>query len=231
MRNNNPDIQDIKARYQAMEISRCSALLPVGNTVEINTDTLRLFRGDSVTEIGMTEIYKMPFADNSVDAMMFFEGLHKIDRQCDFFSEVQRVLAPKGRLVITAPAITPISWLAYKMVGKHMRMDINPLDDKIHTKTDDDNTTHPAGLDNYAIPTLLFWFQEHRVLFNQTFPKLTLIKRQWTGYLTYLPTKLPAFLALPERAYGKLFAIERWLRPFVGRLLAPKCRIILEKRD
>ena len=227
MRNNNPDFQDIMARYQAMEISRCSSLLPVGNTVEIETDTLRLFRGDSVTEIGVTEIYKMPFDNNSVDAMMFFDGLHKIDRASDFFAEVERVLAPKGRLIITAPAITPVSWLAYKMAGKHMRMNINPLD----TKTDDDNTPHHTGLDNYAIPTLLFWFQEYRVLFNQTFPKLTLVQRQWTGYLTYLPTKLPPFLALPERAYGKLFAVERWLRPFIGRLIAPKCRIVLEKRD
>lgn len=220
MRNNSPDIKDAIARYQATEISRCSALLPVGNTVEINTNTLRLFRGDSVTEIGLSEIYKMPFDDNSVNAMVFFDGLHKIHRPADFFAEVERVLAPKGRLIISAPVITPISWLAYKIGGKSMNMDVNPLGD-VRDKT------HP----NYAIPTLLFWFQEHRVLFNQTFPKITLVKRQWTGFLTYPPTKLPAFLKIPDRIYGKLFTLERWLHPFVGRLLAPKCRIILEKRD
>ena len=230
MRNNNPDIQDIMARYQAMEISRCSAQLPVGNTVEINTDTLRLFRGDSVTEIGLSEIYKMPFDDNSVHAMMFFDGLHKIDRPSDFFAEVERVLAPKGRLIITAPAVTPLSWLAYKIAGRPMNMDVNPLDDidDIAQGNDTPNNYAPC---NYAMPALLFWFQEYRVLFNQRFPQLTLVQRQWTGYLTYLPTKLPAFLAIPERLYGKLFAVERWLRPFIGRLLAPKCRIILEKRD
>ena len=220
MRNNNPDIQDSIARYQAMEISRCSALLPVGNTVEINTGTLRLFRGDSVTEIGLSEIYKMPFDDNSVNAMVFFDGLHKIERPADFFKEVERVLAPKGRLIISAPGITPLSWLAYKMAGKHMDMDISPLEN-----------TPDKSSPNYAIPTLLFWFQEHRVLFNQTFPKLTLAKRQWTGFLTYIPTTLPAFLRLPDRLYGQLFMLERLLRPFVGRLFAPKCRIILEKRD
>ena len=224
MRNNSPDIQDVIARYQALEISRCSAMLPVGNTVEINTESLRLFRGDSVTEIGISEIYKMPFDDNSVNAMIFFDGLHKIDRPADFFAEVQRVLAPKGRLIISAPVITPLSWLAYKIAGKHMDMDVNPLDD-----IKDKSPTNYAP-PNYAMPTLLFWFQEHRVLFNKTFPELTLVRRQWTGYFTYLPTKLPAFITIPERIYGKLFTLERWLRPFVGRLLAPKCRITLEKR-
>ena len=225
MRNNNPDVLDAIARYQAIEISRCSALLPVGNTVEIDTDSLRLFRGDSVTEIGLSEIYKMPFDTGSINAMVFFDGLHKIDRPADFFAEVERVLAPKGRLIISAPAITPLSWLAYKMAGKHMNMDVNPLEDM--TNNHDVNYAHP----NYAIPTLLFWFQENRVLFNQKFPKLTLVKRQWTGYLTYIPTKLPDFLQIPDRIYGKLFTLERWLRPFIGRLVAPKCRIILEKRD
>lgn len=237
---------DSSQRYETLEIIRCSAMLPVGVTVEIGTDVMTDFRGNAVTSIPLSDCSKMPFEDNSVNAIMMYDVLHQLDNPSVFFAEVERVLAPKGRLILTAPAITPLSWVIYTLLGKRLDIKSNPLAPQAPLEAKDSPLEHSVQNDdrvntdivsylskknhNYFMPSLLFWFQEHRIAFNKAFPSLTLINRQWTGYITYLPTKLPSFIAVPDRWYGRLFDIERWLRPFVGRLIAPKCRITLEKR-
>lgn len=225
-------------RYKIAEIKECSALLPIGFTggamMEIGTDVTAQLWGDTVTTVALDDCEKLPCDDNSIYAIMVYDGIHKIDNPTAFFTEVERILAPQGRIILTAPAVTPLSWVIYKIMGKRLNIKANPLQGYPDQRDNQDtpNTAPFAKQDpNYYMPSLLFWFQEHRIAFNKQFPRLQLVRRQWTGYVTYLPAQLPSCITVSERWYDYLFHLERWLRPFVGRLIAPKCRIVLEKRS
>lgn len=227
---NAPTPQDNpESRYATMEIVRCSALLPIGATVEMGSDVMRTFRGDAVTVITAEQLTALangeplPVASNSINAIMVYDHLHHCPNPTALFAEIERILAPHGKAILTAPAITPLSWLCYKLAGKKLDIHENPFTP--HPTT---GTTQQGK--NYWMPTLLFWFQEHRITFNKQFPKLRLTNRQWTGFITYAPAKFPNWLTITDRTYGKLFTAERYLRPFLGRTLSPKCRITLEKR-
>jgi SAM-dependent methyltransferase len=58
----------------------------------------------------------MPFAPQSVGALVMLDVLHHLPHPLDFMAEAARVLAPGGVIVMIEPWITPISYLLYRYV-------------------------------------------------------------------------------------------------------------------
>src|SRR5512134_2847437 len=56
----------------------------------------------------------LPFRDKTFDDIVMVDVLHHLEAPGLFFREAQRVLRPRGRLVLVEPAITPLSWVAYR---------------------------------------------------------------------------------------------------------------------
>lgn len=74
----------------------------------------------------------MPFADASFNAVIALESVFHFSDRPRFLSEVQRVLAPGGRLVIAdfIPALMPsfLAWAQRMVLGAYMRNVLGPAD-------------------------------------------------------------------------------------------------------
>ena len=57
---------------------------------------------------------RMPFADASFGAVVCLDLVHHLGRPRDFFTEVARVLRPRGRLAAIEPWVTPLSYPIYR---------------------------------------------------------------------------------------------------------------------
>lgn len=57
---------------------------------------------------------RLPLRGRSVAAVVGVDVLHHLAAPAAFFAEAARVLAPRGRLVLLEPWITPLSWVIYR---------------------------------------------------------------------------------------------------------------------
>src|SRR4051812_20965115 len=63
----------------------------------------------------IADAQSLPFSDSAFDNIVMFDVLHHIENPCFFFKEASRILRPRGRIICLEPAITPVSWLFYKL--------------------------------------------------------------------------------------------------------------------
>ena len=59
---------------------------------------------------------RLPVADGSLSNLLVIDLLHHLADPHVFFDEADRVLRPGGRILAIEPYITPLSWLAYRMM-------------------------------------------------------------------------------------------------------------------
>ncbi len=92
----------------------------------------------------------LPFATGSLANVIGVDVLHHIEYPRHLLTEAARVLEPGGRVVFVEPAITPVSWLVFKL-GHPEPVDlrVDPLSDGLPNPS-----KHPFE-SNQAIPTLL----------------------------------------------------------------------------
>ena len=57
--------------------------------------------------------YALPLGDHAVSNLILFDVFHHLERPAAFFREAERVLAPRGRLILFEPYISMASWPAY----------------------------------------------------------------------------------------------------------------------
>ena len=93
----------------------------------------------------------LPFADESLGALVLLDVLHHLPAPGRFFSEAGRVLRPGGRIVLCEPYLSPMSFLVYKLLHEEsLDTDVDPLADQTAGQARDPFES------NQAIPTLLF---------------------------------------------------------------------------
>jgi SAM-dependent methyltransferase len=166
----------------------------------------------------------LPFKDGVFENIVAVDVVHHIERPQRFFREAERVLKQGGRLVLLEPGITPGSWVFYKLFHPEpVEMGADPFADGPA-----DPGRKPFD-SNQAIPTLLF--VQWRKTFEQRFPQLRILRLDWISLLAYpLSGGFRPWSLLPAVAAPGLVRIEDKLSRFVGRYIAFRLFIVLEKQ-
>ena len=149
--------------------------------------------------------------------------LHHFECPTVFFTEVERVLQPNGRLIFIEPAITPVSRIFLTLFHPEPTdMNINPLEELPC------NPAREPFDANQAIPTLLFG--KYRNYFESCFPNLKIKKIQYLDIFTYpLSGGFRAWCLVPRRSLRTLLRLERFLIPAFGPVMAFRYYGIIEK--
>jgi SAM-dependent methyltransferase len=166
----------------------------------------------------------LPFASGSLTNVVGVDVLHHIEYTRRFLVEAQRALEPGGRVVVVEPAITPVSWLAFKLSHPEpVRLRVDPLADGLPNPT-----KHPFA-SNQAIPTLLAG--RHRSRLEREVPQLRVVHRQRLSPFAYpLSGGYRPWCLLPGRLVEPVLRLERRLSPALGPLMAFRLLLVIEKR-
>jgi SAM-dependent methyltransferase len=205
--------------YQAIA-SRMNA----GRTLEVGggSGNLKAYRADIISiDIQQTpwldvvaDAHRLPFADGSFDNIVMFDVLHHLESPHIFFQETSRILRPGGRLIAMEPAITPISYVFYKIFHPEpVHIGVDPLaEDRL-------SADRSPWDSNQAIPTLLFRKSPH--LLEDAFPQLRIAEVSFRALFAYpLSGGFRRWALLPQGLVQPLVRLEERLMPFLGPFMA-----------
>jgi hypothetical protein len=150
--------------------------------------------------------------------------LHHLECPMVFLAEASRVLRRGGRLILIEPGITLLSGLLYRAFHEEpVRMGDYVFGRELQSSGRDPYDS------NQAIPTLLFERNRRRVEAEIPDLKITEIKRLslWAYPLSggFQPWSL-----IPKTVVRPLLAVEDKLLPWLGRWMAMRLLVVLERR-
>lgn len=166
----------------------------------------------------------LPFTEASFSNIVMFDVLHHIEFPRRFLSEALRVLTPGGRIVMIEPAITLASWPFYRFLhAEPVDLGADPLRDGAPEAKRD------AFAANQAIPTLLMG--RHRARLAAAFPQWKVMPPQFLSLFAYpLSGGFKPWSLIPAALVKPLLKCEDALLPVLGRLMAFRLMMVLEKR-
>jgi SAM-dependent methyltransferase len=160
----------------------------------------------------------MPFADDSLNAIMMIDVLHHIPDVRAFFREARRCLRPGGRVAMVEPANTPWGRFIYKNFHHEV---FNPAAGW------EFESLGPLSTANGAIPWIIF--HRDRRQFESEFPSLRVVQTRFHTPFCYLLSGGFTLRQLaPAWSYPVFKALEFCLSP-LNSLLGMFETIILEK--
>ena len=167
---------------------------------------------------------RLPFAVESADNIVMVDVLHHVEYVKSFFTEAERVLRPGGRIIMVEPAITWGSTAFYRLLhNEPVRMSADPL-----AAGAPDPTRDPYA-SNQAIPTLIATRERER--FHRQFPNLQVDHVDWFSLAAYpLTGGFKRWSLVSEAMAKRLLQIERKIEPLIGRVLAFRMLLVIEKR-
>ncbi|MGB8477009.1 MAG: methyltransferase domain-containing protein [Candidatus Acidiferrum sp.] len=174
----------------------------------------------------IADAQQLPCRSASLANIFGLDMLHHLASPMTFLSEVERVLAPGGRLILVEPWITPFSYFIFRFLHQE-RCDLSETP-WLH---------HQAGAmpekmafdGNQAIPYLLFG-PGHRVNTLSSLPGLKLLAHEPFCLFAYLLSGgFKKMNFLPEFAYPAVSKFERATSPLWRRVAALRVLLVLEK--
>lgn len=173
-----------------------------------------------------TDAECLPFASRSFDNLILVDVLHHLESPATFFSEAQRVLRNRGRIVMVEPGITPLSYPFWKLFHHEpVRMLVDPL-----APAPEKAPRDPFSDSNQAIPTLLFG--RYRRAFEHRFPGLTVLRVEPMSLIAYpLSGGFQRWSLLPPRAVRPLLAAEDRLERLLGPMMGFRLVVVLERQE
>ncbi|MFL5308589.1 MAG: class I SAM-dependent methyltransferase [Polyangia bacterium] len=165
----------------------------------------------------------LPFADQSVGALVLFDVLHHLPDPRRFFAEAIRVLAPGGRIVMCEPHISPLSYPVYKLLHEEpLDLSVDPLAPAAGTGDRDPFDS------NQAIPSLLFG--RHAARFAAELPALRLTRLERLSGLSYPASGgFSRGPLLPGWLWSALHRLEARLPPALFRLFGFRLLAVIER--
>lgn len=169
----------------------------------------------------------MPFEEEGIDTLIMIDLLHHLIDVDSFFTEVDRVLKNKGRLIMLEPYISPISFFIYSYL--HQEPLVLNIDVFAKRSTDIQNHRKEPFDSNSAIPTILFWREEKR--FREKYPRLRIVEKDLLAFLLYpLSGGFEHRSLVPVWGFSIVSFIEKLMRPLV-KLIAFRTFVMIEKED
>jgi len=167
----------------------------------------------------------LPFRDASFANIVGVDVLHHIERPRRFFLEAQRVLQLGGRIILVEPAITPLSWVFYRLFHPEpVTLRSDPLEDG---PLDPNRAPFDA---NQAIPTLLLG--RYRARMMEEFPSLVMADPEWMSFLAYpLSGGFRRWSLIPSVLVKTLLDLERSVPSWIGEWIAFRLMAVIEKAD
>lgn len=155
----------------------------------------------------------LPFRDHAFTNLVLVDVIHHLEFPRRFLSEAVRVLRPGGRLIMLEPAITPASYVFYRLFhDEPVDMAADPLAEGRPNRRRDPSDA------NQAIPTLLFG--RYRQTFDHLYPRL---KLRHLGHLSLIAYPLSGgfrtWSLIPAAAAELCLRVERRVEPSLGRWL------------
>jgi SAM-dependent methyltransferase len=193
------------------------------------------FAAEFIPELELTDIVQapwhhrclsaenLPFAQQSVGALVLLDVLHHLATPAKFFGEAVRVLCSGGRIVLCEPYISPLLSVVYRLChDEPADMRVRPLAE--HGARDKD-----PFQSNQAIPTLLCRPDGQREL-GSRFPELRLVHFERLAGLSYPATggfSRPPLLA--PRLWRMLLGLEDRLPAVAYRLIGFRLLAVMER--
>jgi SAM-dependent methyltransferase len=148
---------------------------------------------------------QLPFADNSVRALLLTHVFHHIPEPALFLAEAQRVLVPGGVLSMIEVAHTPFA----RFFFRHFHHE--PYED---TRAEWAFAQKDSMMDsNQALAWIIF--ERDRAKFESSFSGLKIETLQWMPWLTYFVSGgVTARYLIPNFMNGLLIGTERLMRAF-----------------
>jgi SAM-dependent methyltransferase len=165
----------------------------------------------------------LPFADGVAGNIVMIDVLHHIEFPVRFFREAERLLRPGGRIITVEPAITWGSTLFYRFLHQEpVRMSADPL---LEGMPDPNRDPYDS---NQALPTLIA--TRNRQQFLRLFPGLRISRINWFSFVVYpLSGGFKPWSLIPAGLASRLLGIERAIEPVLGRWLAFRMVLVVEK--
>jgi SAM-dependent methyltransferase len=165
----------------------------------------------------------LPFADGVAANIVMVDVLHHVEFPIRFFREAERLLRPGGRIITVEPAITWGSTLFYRLLHQEpVRISADPLVEGTPNPNRDPYDS------NQAIPTLIATRDRERFL--RLFPTFRINRVDWFSFLAYpLSGGFKPWTLVPAGLARGLLGIERALEPALGRWMAFRMMLVVEK--
>jgi len=165
----------------------------------------------------------LPFADGAAANIVMIDVLHHVEFPNRFFREAERLLRPGGRIIMVEPAITWGSTLFYRLLHQEpVRMSADPLVEGTPNRSRDPYES------NQAIPTLIATRDRERFL--DLFPNFKIVRVDWFSLVAYpLSGGFKPWTLIPAGLACRLLRIERALEPVLGRWMAFRMLLVVEK--
>lgn len=167
----------------------------------------------------------LPFLDDIFNTIIMVDVLHHIQNPTFFFQEAGRLLKNGGRIILLEPAITCASWFFYNFFhDEPVEMKINPLANVISQE-------RWQSFDaNQAIPELIFGKYYPR--FIELFPQFKMITKKYISLFCYpLSGGFKKWSLLPSRFFEKMVKIEKKIENKLGKFLAFRLLVVIEKNQ
>ena len=167
------------------------------------------------------DAHNLPFTRCSLDNIVMIDVLHHLGQPLKFFREANRVLKPRGRVILVEPFPSPLSLVIYKLFHPEPFI----FKDDVFSRKSDKKLPWES---NQAIAYLLFFKQVDR--FKRLFQnKFKLVKREKFSLLLYpLSGGFENKQLIPDWLLSFFRMIEKSLFPF-RNLLAFRCYLVLQK--
>jgi len=161
----------------------------------------------------------IPFESNSLNAILMLNVLHHIPNSEIFLKEVNRVLKPKGKLIMIEPATTFFSKIIYTTIHHE------PFNIKANWEIP---STGPLSGANGALPWIIF--KRDIKKFNNLFPQLKLIKLSQHTPFSYLVSGGVSYKSIfPGWSFPFIHLLEKIMSP-INSMFGMFQTIVLEKK-
>ncbi|MFQ5647037.1 MAG: class I SAM-dependent methyltransferase [bacterium] len=165
----------------------------------------------------------LPFAPESIDNIVMIDVLHHLKYPAGFFSEAQKILKPKGRLIMIEPYVYYAAFLLYRFLHHE------PVDLGQEPFPENGERVRETDFANEALPSIIF--EKHFDRFKQKFPGLKLVMKRFFCFWAYpLSGGFNYFSLIGPRGYRWLNSFERKLENRLGRFLAMRMQLVIEKQ-
>lgn len=166
--------------------------------------------------------YQLSFEDNSVSNLILFDVFHHFEYPGNAFAEFNRVLKPKGRVIIFDPSISLFGYLIYGL----LHHEPVAMAKKIRWKADE-------PFDPWKSPYYAAQGNAERIFFGKkfraNFSEWNVIEKQKFSALTYILSggySKPQMFA--SKNLGKIKSMEKVLDNF-PRIFSTRLLIVLQK--